>query len=393
MPQHPSTTNIRTALRTLWPLFAAVAAFVAAGSLQNALVAYDLAQAGASSLMTGVVMSAYFAGFLLGAYTSPRLAARLDLARLFLIITALYAPCTALFALAGNMLPGLIVLQIATGFGIACQYVVIESWLNLEANSSYRARLFGTYMFFWFFGAGGGPLLIGLHPIGHEPLFLLAAGLVAFSGLMLHRLKDKAWRGAISLPMPLRPVLEASPSGFCATLLVGVSFGAVLGLTAAYGQHNGLSPTETSFFVAAFIFGGGLTQYMAGALSDRLDRRLVLTVFTFLAALSALLLLTANTKLGVMACATAFGAFALPIYALAVAQIQDSVAEDRRIATSGGLLILNGFGSFIGPLVVGGMSGWWGDAALFITLALVHSAIGGIYLCRLLVRRLRPVAV
>ncbi|WP_417458115.1 MFS transporter [Kordiimonas sp.] len=389
MPQQHGTADITKALRTLWPLFAAVAAFVAAGSLQNALVAYDLARAGASSLVTGVVMSAYFAGFLFGACVAPRLAARLNLARLFMAVTFLYAPCTALFSFTGSV-PTFLILQLVTGFGIACQYVVVESWLNLEADSTHRARIFGIYMFFWFLGAGGGPLFMSLHTEGHGVLFIVAAGLVLVSGFLMFRIRNEVWQGAVALPMPLRPVMTASPSGFFATLLVGVSFGAVLGLTAAYGQHKGLSASETAFFVAAFIFGGGLTQYIAGALSDRLDRRLVLTAFTFLAALCALLLLAAVHKVMVMACAAAFGAFALPIYALAVAQIQDTVDEGERIATSGGLLILNGFGSFIGPLVIGGMSLWWGDASLFITLTLVHLLIGGIYLFRLFARLMKP---
>jgi MFS family permease len=175
--------------------------------------------------------------------------------------------------------------------------------------------------------------------------------------------------------MPLKPVWRACPTGFIATLLVGISFGAVLGLTAAYGQHRGLDAAGTSLFVAAFIIGGALTQYLAGFLSDRFGRLSVLFAFTLLATLGAAALLYVRGDAQLYMAALAFGAFALPIYALGVAQVQDHVPERARVAASGGLLILNGFGSFIGPLLIAALSVPFGPAALFIVLGAAHGLL------------------
>jgi len=364
----------RMTARGLWPLFGAVALFVAAGSLQNALLGFHLAAAGLDSGLTSFLIALYFGGFFAGAYHAPKLV------RAFGQITAFGVPAVGagvllpLFSLSDS-LPLIALLQLLTGFAIACQYVVAESWLNLEADSSFRARLFGLYMIFWFAAAAGGPLLLSLGGQELTPLFLLCGGMMLLSGLLVRRLRGREWQGEFALPMPLKPVWRACPTGFIATLLVGISFGAVLGLTAAYGQHRGLDAAGTSLFVAAFIIGGALTQYLAGFLSDRFGRLPVLFAFTLLATLGAAALLYVREDAGLYLAALAFGAFALPIYALGVAQVQDHVAESARVAASGGLLILNGFGSFIGPLLIAALSAPFGPAALFIVLGAAHGLL------------------
>lgn len=367
-------TSVRSKAKGLWPLFLAVALFVAAGSLQNALVGYQLAAAGMASGGTSLLIALYFGGFLCGAYSAPRLVRRYGQLRAFAGPAIICGLALTLYTQAAS-LPSIAILQLVTGFGIACQYVVVESWLNLEADSNFRARLFGLYMIFWFAAAAGGPLLITLGEGNLTALFLLAGAMVVASGLLAARLRGQEWRGTLDMPMPLSPVWRGCPVGFLATLLVGVSFGAVLGLTAAYGQHRGLDAAGTSVFVAAFIIGGALTQYLAGTLSDRFGRMPVLFAFTLLATVAAILLLAARTEPMLYLAAFAFGGLALPIYALGVAQVQDGVDEAARVSASGGLLILNGFGSFAGPLVIAAMNGLLGPDALFIVLALSHGLL------------------
>ncbi|MFO6384628.1 MFS transporter, partial [Pseudomonas aeruginosa] len=43
-------------------------------------------------------------------------------------------------------LPAWIALRMVMGLGLMCQYMVIESWLNEQADASQRGAVFGGYM-------------------------------------------------------------------------------------------------------------------------------------------------------------------------------------------------------------------------------------------------------
>ena len=49
----------------------------------------------------------------------------------------------------------------------------------------------------------------------------------------------------------------------------------------------------------------------------------------------------------------ALGAAVVPVYSIIIAQVSDVVAKEELIAASGGLLVLNGIGATVGPVVAG----------------------------------------
>jgi hypothetical protein len=52
-------------------------------------------------------------------------------------------------------------------------------------------------------------------------------------------------------------------------------------------------------------------------------------------------------------CAALFGATVVPIYSIIIAQVSDIVAKEELVAASGGLLLLNGIGATVGPVIAG----------------------------------------
>ena len=374
-PYHrDQNTETRISAAHLWPLFVGVFFFVAAGSLQNTLVSLSITAHAHDSSLTGLIMALYFAGFFIGAAVARRLIAVLGHVACFGLMAGLSAMALSFFPMADG--PALwALLQVITGFAIACLYVVIESWFNIAAEPRFRARLFGLYMVFWFIGAGVGPLLLNLPFLDSAMPYFFIALLFLLAGAAVAMARRAAPTGVLATPLPLVPLYRKCPTGVVATFLVGLSFGAVLGMTAAYGADSGLSDTEITIFVSAFIFGGALTQYPTGILADHFGRKNILVCYSGLASIAALQIAFADGFIGHLVGAVSFGGFALPIYALAVADAQNELAERHRISASASLLILNGQGSFFGPMLLGLAAGHFGPSAQFIVLAGVHLAL------------------
>jgi hypothetical protein len=65
------------------------------------------------------------------------------------------------------------------------------------------------------------------------------------------------------------------------------------------------------------------------------------------------------------------GGFLFPLYALAVAQTNDAVAPNVRVAATAGLVLLFGLGSIAGPLAAGWAMTVLGPISFFGLLAAV----------------------
>ena len=87
----------------------------------------------------------------------------------------------------------------------------------------------------------------------------------------------------------------------------------------------------------------------------------------------------------------AYGALAYTLYSLAVAHANDHAASDEFVSISGGLLLLYGFGTMIGPLLGAGLMSGTGPEGLFLATALAHFGLAGYTMLR--VSRRAPVPV
>jgi MFS family permease len=146
--------------------------------------------------------------------------------------------------------------------------------------------------------------------------------------------------------------------------------------------------------MGAVYLGGMLAQGPIGILSDRFDRRLVLTITTLAAAAAAI---AAAWGAGVSNAATiglvaVFGGLTLPLYALCISHTNDYLNPAQMPAASGKLYLVTGVGSTLGPLTVAVLIDLQGPVAYFGFLAAVHLAIGGFALWRMTRRAAKPLA-
>jgi len=166
---------------------------------------------------------------------------------------------------------------------------------------------------------------------------------------------------------------------------VGLVTATFFALGPVYAQRIGLSIRDTSFFMTAAVVGTVLLQGPIGALSDKFDRRRVLTLVALLTAASAIICIPAEqySKQWLFAAVALFGGLAFPLYSVCIAYTNDHLEPQQMIAASGALVLVSGLGAITGPLLFAMIMDRFGDHALFWAIAAVHALTGAFALYRM----------
>lgn len=117
---------------------------------------------------------AYYIGLVFGSKVGHKLIAQVGQIRAFVACAGMVTASALGHALIDNLTVW-IVLRLAVGMGMMCQYMVLESWLNEQAETNQRGTVFASYMIVSYLGLMAGQGAISLYPeLGLEPLLLIA---------------------------------------------------------------------------------------------------------------------------------------------------------------------------------------------------------------------------
>ncbi|MCO6411698.1 MAG: MFS transporter [Thiogranum sp.] len=344
-------------LRTVYSIFSlltAVAILLLGSGLLGTVVALRANAEFGSSNVTGIIMSGFFLGYVIGSYICPRILHNVGHIRSFSAFAAIGA---ASVILNGLWIDPLVwwLLRIVTGISMLGMYLAIESWLNNLATNENRGRLFAVYMTINLLALGCGQYMLLIYGFDTVAPFALSALFFSLA-LVPIALTRMLQPGQISVPrLGLRKLYATSPLGVIGALFSGLLAGGFWGLGPVYATGAGLSETGVALFMSAVIFGGALLQWPIGHMSDHHDRRLVLMIVSLLGAIAALamFLLTVTALNVALIVSVAFGGCAFSLYALAVAHTNDLLETSQMLESSRGLLLLSGIGSSIGPILAG----------------------------------------
>jgi MFS family permease len=341
----------------------------------------------------GVMGSAYFVGFVLGCIGGPFMVRRAGHIRTFAALAAIASTVVLAHPLALHPIVWWS-LRAITGFCFAGLYVVIESWLNERSTNQNRGLILAIYTIINQTVLTAGQMMITLYDPSEFALFSIASILVSLAAVPVAMT-------AAPTPSPidrvrLRPfrLLKLSPVGFIGCFAVGVTNGSFWSLGPLFGAELGMDTTGIAFFMSATVLGGALLQWPLGRLSDRMDRRRVIALACILASFAGLALVIAGTRAPqwVVPSGVAFGAFTFSIYALCAAHANDFAGRGAFVEMASGLLLINGIGSVLGPVVAALAMKSYGPSGLFVVTAVVHVAMAGFALYRLTVRASVPAA-
>ncbi len=366
-----------TVIRTSWPLLLGMLLLMLGNGLQGSLLGVRGSTLGFSPFQMSMVMSAYFAGFLIASRVTPDMIRRVGHVRVFAALGSLVSAALLLFPTFQEPIPWILG-RVGIGFCFCGVYVTAESWLNNSATNENRGLALSAYMIVQMLGiiiAQG--LLVVPDPSGYL-LFVIPSVLVSisFAPILLSISPTPAFES--TKRMTLVELYNTSPLGCVGMFLMGSVFAAQFGMAAVYATQAGLGIGQIPLFTAAFYVGALLFQYPVGWLSDRFDRRVLIGLSALIAGLASLMGMILGSNFYILlAAAFLIGGLSNPLYSLLIAYTNDFLQHEDMAAASAGLLFVNGVGAITGPLIIGYAMQVFGPPGYFILLAVVLLALTG----------------
>jgi MFS family permease len=384
-------------MRTTWPLFLGLALIMVGYGLQNILLGLRAGEEGFSTLITGVIMSAFYGGFLAGSQLVPRMIANVGHVRVFAALASLASTVVLLHALLVEPVTWA-AMRLVGGFTMAGLYVVAESWLNDRATNDTRGQILAIYMVVCLGGISLGQFLANAADISGFELFMFVSILLSVALVPMLLTARGAPEFGVTGKVGISELYRTSPLGVIGTLGCGMSHATLLSIAPVYAGKAGLSVAQVSTFTAAIFLGAMIFQTLIARISDRFDRRLVLTLTTLMAAAAAAIAIAISNFstgtaqfYGLVAIGAMVGGLVMPIYSVCIAHTNDFLRQDQMVAASGTIYLIFGIGSVVGPSAATGVMEVVGPAGFFTFIGLVHAAIGLFAMWRMTQRKARPV--
>ena len=377
-------------LKGTWALFFGVGMMMLANGLQGSLIGIRASLEGYSASASGIILTGYYAGFLLGALYIPQRIKNVGHVRTFAALASIASISILIQSLHISFL-GWFLMRFISGICFVGLYTVAESWVNDLTDNEHRGQALSVYMIVSMAGSAFGQLFLNIANPETATLFMIVSILISISLVPILIVVSKQPDFSVAKFFTIKELYKASPLGVVAAIMTGLAHGTLWGIGSIYGLKNGLSIEQVSIFMFTFVIGGAINQYLVGYLSDKYDRRTIIVTVAFLASIFAVLaVLIGGSFIALIIITFIFGGLTVPLYALAIAHTNDFLEKDEMVAASAGIQLAGGVGLTIGPIIGGlsldliGASGFW------IFLFLIHALLGVFGLFRMQIREAVP---
>lgn len=379
------------ALRQTWALMLGIALLMLGHGLQGTLLGLRANLEAFQPATTGIVMSGYYVGLLVGSLRVPMLVARVGHVRVFAALLSLGS--TAILFQAMFVEPvAWFLMRFLTGYCFAGAFIVAESWLNGSATNETRGSLLSLYMVVQMGFMAGGQFLLNLaDPRGFD-LFILVSVLISVAAVPMLLTAVAAPTVTTPRRMGLLGLYRLSPLGVVGIAGIGAANSGLFAMGPVFADQEGLSVAAISVFMAAVILGGVLFQVPIGRLSDRVDRRWVIAAAALLTAVVALppVLFPGLPAWTLFPGFFLLGGLSLPLYAVCVAHTNDYLSPEQMVGASSALILAYGIGAAAGPTVTAFVMQLLGPPGYPIVQAVLHNTIGLFALYRMTRRAAAP---
>ena len=365
-----------SAITATWPLLLGMGVLMLGAGLQSTLLGLRATLEGFPTMVTGLIMSCYYVGYVMGTVIAPPLLRQVGHIRVF---AALAAVASVAILVQGCFVNPVTwgAMRLVSGLCFAGIYVVAESWLNDRASRANRGRLFAVYMLVLYVGLGTAQfLLIVSSPLTPIP-FMLVSVLISLAMVPIVLSAQQLPERAVTRLVRLPELYRDSPLGVAGVTVSGLISAIIFSMGPVYARLSGLGTRGVAAFMAVSILAAVVTQYPVGRLSDRMDRRTVIAGVCTLATIVAgsIVAFDEIPRAVFLILAAMFSGLVLTLYSLCVSHVNDKLEPAQMVAASSALLLLSGAAAAIGPVLAGGLISVFGPPAYYATLATLTASL------------------
>ena len=385
-------------IKNSWALFTGFGIIVVSHGFQSNLLGIRSVIENFNFIATGIMMSAYFVGFFIGATVVPRLVTKVGHIRVF----AAFASMASLSSLVHVVFVDpyvWIFARFLTGFSMIGIFIIVESWLNDRANNKTRGKVLSLYMLVTYVGMALGNLLLNVsNPRYYEPFILISLLFsIALIPILLTKRKPPKFRKNSAIK--IKELFKISPFGTVSMFCTGFIFAPIFSLLSVYAVTMKLGIFETSLLLVGVMLAGALFQWPIGSLSDKYDRRKIIIgsslaaiIFSFSAifasgvgnslpnlfiesTVSFNYFSTAIDKTRLFIFVILLAGVTLPLFSLNLALVNDYIPKEKFVAAGSGLNIIFGLGAMAGPIMCSILMHFLGPNGFFVHLLIFLFAI------------------
>jgi MFS family permease len=359
-----------------WPLLLGMGILMLGAGLQSTLLGVRATIEAFPTTVTGIIMSCYYVGYLLGTRLAPQLLRRVGPVRVFATLAALASVAVLVHGSWVHPAPWAL-MRLLSGVCFAGIYVVAESWLNHRASSTNRGQLLAVYMLVLYVGLGSAQFLLVLSSPQSTAPFMLVSALISAAMVPIVASAQEVAGPAVPQRVRFRDLYRNSPLGVVAVAFSGMISSTIFSMGPVYARLSGFGTRGVAEFMAVSIFAAVITQYPVGRLSDRMERRTVIASMCLLATLvaAAIEVFSPLPRIVFLTLAALFSGAALTLYSLSVSHVNDKLHPAQMVAASSALLLINGTAAAFGPVITGGLMALFGTRAYFGTLGALAGAL------------------
>ena len=366
-------------IRSLFSVFLSVTILLIGHGLQQSLLPLYAQSIGWSPAEIGLTGSAYFFGFILGCFYIPTLIRRVGHVRVFAVCSAL-SIVAILITAKWQHLAIWSLCRALTGLSFAGLYMIFDSWLNEQSPHDLRGSILSFYGFLSLVAMALGQLLLFDLQIGEGST--LVAIILAIAIIPIALTTSSHPQVPTEVSIDFSAVYRASQVAPVITAVSGFVMGLVWSNGAVFARTHSSSTDAGANFILFTLIGGLVCQLPAGRLSDHQDRRWVMLGLSLTACISIVAVLSQDqlNDFTLNFLAFVLGGTAMPMYSLAIAHANDN-SEGRFLAIASAMLVANGLGCTIGPLIYAGFNKAGFSGAYFVLIGIVY-LFGAIWIVR-----------
>lgn len=372
---------MRSTLASISSLLVSFGLLCLGHGLQNTLIGIRASLESYPDFIIGLMMSAYFSGFIFGTRLAAAYIVTVGQIRTFAALASLISAVSLLHVLIVDPYVW-IGLRFIYGICIAGTYTVIESWLNALANAHNRGRIMSIYMIVNFLGLSLSQMFFELSDGTTYVLFAVVSILISLSLVPLILSKAKQPEELNTETLTLKRLYIISPLACTGAIIVGITSGAFWGLIAPFLTKMQFLAEDTAQFIAITFIGALVFQWPIGLLSDKVGRRVTILISSFAAAILCQLVLfqlqADNTiSYALIAISLLFGGMSFPLYSLFISLANDFMKSGQFVKASAGLLVLHSIGAIAGPVCGALAMQFFGPEGLFQFLSVMFFSLCG----------------
>jgi len=283
MPDHKSTFETdeeqsqSSRFLAVWAIILSSTIGAAASGLLFAYIPVKLLNLGFETWVAASMLPAVALGGLIGCFATGPLLRLSGHARVFMLLYAIIVISMVAIAYFEHPAAWLLA-RMGYGFAINGVFIVAQSWLHFASTDKIRGRVISVFYLGYVLALGLGSFMAGYLENTNNTIPILATAIIALAMIPVGLTRLPQPEAPDKIAVNMRRVWQISPVGLAGMFAVGGATMLMQSIAPIYTTKLGYGPKDVGLLLLFMQIGLIAIQMPMGALSDRIDRRIVLAI-------------------------------------------------------------------------------------------------------------------